>query len=1110
MNTVRLPLTLGAIAVALVCSLAIANAQTNALAANPPDLTFINQGGVNPAPQSVLISSSSPVGVTATAFSDTNWLVVAPSSGTTPVSLTVSIAAGAPTVTDTGFISIVSAGGAQLTVPVTITAGASSTLTATPNSLSFNFAANSSVPATSTVSVSSNNASVTSFAATASTSNGGNWLTVFPAGGSVPGSFQVTANPATLGSGVFNAAIAINPPGTTGIVVPVLVTVAGTPALNVSPGQLSFAYQVGTSTPAAQTLSLTSSTGSNISFTASSNTSTCGSNWLVISPTTGATPSSLSVQVNTSGLTPGNCAGEVDISASGVSNATVKIPVALLVSTNPLLLVPSVGPTFNYQLGSAAPPAAQSVQITSSGAALNIAASVTAANGSPTFVTVTPATGTTPQSLALSLNAATLASIGPGTYNNTVVVSSAGAGNSPQSFPVTLVVSSNPVLLASVQSLNFNYEIGQASPSNQTFTVSSTGAPLNYQVSASTTNCNGFLSATPANASTYGSQNQVVVSVTTTGLTTAQTCNGNITITVPGSTTPPFVIPVTLNASATPLVNVSQSTISVTALIGSAATLQTVAVTSTDPNTQLAFSAVAATNPIGLTWLSVTPNSGNTPSNLQITINPASLAAGVYAGTITVTSSAPNVPAQIVNVTLTVVSSNATATPAAGLVFTESVGGAVPPSQTVQIGGVPAGVTIGALATLLNGSGWLTASVAANVVTVAANGTQLPPGSYAGVVTVIVPGAGNSPLYVPVTLNVGAAPTLSLSSNVANFAFQQGTSTTPPSVSIQATSTGGSVPFTATFASNKGGAFATVTPASGSTPANLTIAFNAAVVAGLAAGSYTGTVTVSSPTIAGGNQIITVNLTVTAAATPLITSVKNGASFQATGSVAPGEIISIFGIGVGPANPPQGISFALTASGTVPTTLGNVSVTFNGVAAPLLFVSATQVNAIVPYEMASATNANVVVSLDGTPSLSFPLQIVSTSAAIFATSQNGSGQGAILNQDSTVNNLGNPAAKNSVVQIFGTGEGQIKPAGLTGCVTSATPPFSLLVATPVTVTIGGQPASIQYSGEAPGLVCGVVQVNARVPTTIGSGPQPVVLTIGNSANNQQIITVAVQ
>jgi uncharacterized protein (TIGR03437 family) len=391
-------------------------------------------------------------------------------------------------------------------------------------------------------------------------------------------------------------------------------------------------------------------------------------------------------------------------------------------------------------------------------------------------------------------------------------------------------------------------------------------------------------------------------------------------------------------------------------------------------------------------------------------------------------------------------------------------------------------------------------------VAVTANGTALPQGAYAGVVTVFVPGAGNSPLNVPVTLTVGAAPTLSVTPMSVNLTAQLGT-TINGSATVSVSSTGSNVPFTATFTPTTGGAFATVSPASGTAPATITIALNAAVVNTLTAGTYTGTVTVASQNIAGGNKTVAVNLTVTPAATPAITSLVNGASLQPSNSVSPGLIITFFGTNLGPTTP---VSFALTPAGTVPTTLGGTTVMFDNVAAPVLYTSATQVNAIVPYEVASRTTSQITIMNNGTTSANFPVQLVATAPGIFSLTQNGSGQGAILNQDSSVNGASNAAAKNSVIQIFATGEGQIVPAGTTGCVTTTKPPFPMPVATPVTVKIGGQTATTQYMGEAPGLVCGVLQVNAVIPSTVGDGPQSISLTVGTATNSAQNITVAVQ
>ena len=1091
---------------ALVGCFDTARAQ-NALSASPQQLTFNTQTGVATTSQSILLTSSSPVSVVVSATSANNWLTVTPTSGITPLSLTVSIGSTAPTSgTSAGFINVSSSAG-SVSIPVALNANSPGTspLSASPNSVSFTFAPGSTVSQTQTVNVSSSSSSVNTFTATGSTNNSANWLTVNPTSGLVPGSFQVSVNPSALGSaGTFNAAVAINAPGTTGIVLPILVTQQGTASLNTTPSQFSFGYQIGTALPTAQTLTITSSTGSAVSFTASTTTTTCGGNWLVLSQMLGATPSTLTVSVNTAGLSAGPvCTGDINISSPGLS--TVVIPVSLLVSTSPLLQAPATGPTFNYQIGGTVP-ASQNVQITSTTSGLSFTAAATPANNGPNFLQVSPASGTTPQALSLSLNPTVLATLGPGTYSENVTVSSTSAGNPSQAFTVTLMVSSNPVLTSSASGLNFNYEIGQTAPASQTITISSSGAPLNYQVSTNTTNCSGFLTATPANGSTFGNTNQVVVSVNSSGLT-PQVCSGNVVLTVPGTSTS-LQIPVSLNVSTSALLNVGLASINVTALAGSTAAIpETVAITSTDNSSQN-FAATASTSPAGLTWLSVTPNNGVTPTNLQVTINPTGLALGTYSGTITIQGTG-SIPAQTIPVTLTIASAAVTATPAS-LTFSQSVGGSAPPSQNIQIGSVPAGTTVGAVASMLNGSGWLTTSVAGSTVTVNVNGSQLAAGTYSGVVTVIVPGAQNSPLNVPVTLTVGATPTLSVSPTTVNMTYQLGSQSTLQVYPVQITSTGANIPITATFTPTTGGNFATLSLTSPTAPSTLNISVNAAVAQSLAVGTYSGKVDVASSSIPGGDQFVTVNLTISAGTTPAILEITNAGSLQ-PGPIAPGEIISIFGTNIGPAAPASGTGFQPTSNGTVPITLAGVAMTINSVPTPLIFVAPGQINAIVPYEISGQTTANVVVSLNGATSASFQVQVVPTSPAIFSLSFTGNGQGAILNQNNSVNSTSNPAAKGSIIQIFGTGEGQLVPAVQTGCFTGLTLPVPKPVATPITVTIGGQPATpITYAGEAPGEVCGVIQIDATVPTTIGSGAQPVVLTIGTATNSQQNITVAVQ
>jgi uncharacterized protein (TIGR03437 family) len=172
-----------------------------------------------------------------------------------------------------------------------------------------------------------------------------------------------------------------------------------------------------------------------------------------------------------------------------------------------------------------------------------------------------------------------------------------------------------------------------------------------------------------------------------------------------------------------------------------------------------------------------------------------------------------------------------------------------------------------------------------------------------------------------------------------------------------------------------------------------------------------------------------------------------------------------------------------------------VQVLVNGAAAPLLFVRADQINAVAPYEIANSVgqHVNVQVVNNGVKGNSIGEAVVNTAPAIFSL---GNGQGAILNQDNTVNGAGNPAAKGSVITIYATGEGQLNPSGIDGRL--AFDPLASLPrpAAPVQVSIGGMNAAYTYAGTAPTSFEGFFQVNAVVPPNTPSGAVPVILTVG--------------
>jgi uncharacterized protein (TIGR03437 family) len=239
-----------------------------------------------------------------------------------------------------------------------------------------------------------------------------------------------------------------------------------------------------------------------------------------------------------------------------------------------------------------------------------------------------------------------------------------------------------------------------------------------------------------------------------------------------------------------------------------------------------------------------------------------------------------------------------------------------------------------------------------------------------------------------------------------------------------------------------------------------------------------------------------------AAPAPQISSggILNGAGFGG-GPIAPGEIIAIFGERIGPASAK---TLKLTGDNRVDTNLGVTRVLFDDVAAPLIFVSERQINAVVPYEVAGKATVNVVVVHRGIRSSPANTPVSQAAPGIFTQNAQGNGQGSILNQDLSINSSSNPAARGSIVAIYATGGGQTNPPLQTGSV----PTGQTTQAAPVTVTIGGAQADVVYAGNAPALVAGVLQVNVRVPD-VPTGNQSVVISVAGQASPQNV-TLAVQ
>jgi uncharacterized protein (TIGR03437 family) len=257
------------------------------------------------------------------------------------------------------------------------------------------------------------------------------------------------------------------------------------------------------------------------------------------------------------------------------------------------------------------------------------------------------------------------------------------------------------------------------------------------------------------------------------------------------------------------------------------------------------------------------------------------------------------------------------------------------------------------------------------------------------------------------------------------------------------------------------------------------------------------------PTYLPKGDSLLVHFTNLAASGPALAALQNSAS-SAGGSVSPGMIFTLYGSGIGPA---VLVGASLDANGKLATAQSGVTITFDGVAAPIVYVSATQVAGVVPYELAGNSSTQVVVHYNGQDSAPLTVTVASAVPGLFSANFSGSGPAVAFNQDTSLNSSANPAAKGSIVVLFGTGEGQTRPPGVDGEIASQG-----LLPKPqatCTATVGGLPATILYCGAVPFVVEGEFQLNLQLSPDTPGGSQPVVVTIG-SAQSQPNLTVFVQ
>jgi uncharacterized protein (TIGR03437 family) len=216
-------------------------------------------------------------------------------------------------------------------------------------------------------------------------------------------------------------------------------------------------------------------------------------------------------------------------------------------------------------------------------------------------------------------------------------------------------------------------------------------------------------------------------------------------------------------------------------------------------------------------------------------------------------------------------------------------------------------------------------------------------------------------------------------------------------------------------------------------------------------------------------------------------TVQNEASGEA-GTVAPGEIVTLRGYGIGPAS-------ATLASSQAPVDqLGGTQVTFGGVAAPVFSAQSQQVTVQVPWEIAGQTSTEVVVTYNGGPpggaSASVPVVVSTAAPGIFA----------VANSDGTLNSPSNPAKAGGFITIYGTGGGVTNPIGITGGLWPINASLATLIL-PVPVSVGGTNATVLYAGSAPTLESGYFQINVALPSGLqASSAVNLVVKVGGSSS----------
>ncbi len=543
---------------------------------------------------------------------------------------------------------------------------------------------------------------------------------------------------------------------------------------------------------------------------------------------------------------------------------------------------------------------------------------------------------------------------------------------------------------------------------------------------------------------------------------------------------------------AAPSIKVTPATLTFTYQEGSAAlpAAQTLAISAASG----AASTTVVVNTGGSQWITCSPNLGKTALAVKVSVNPTSLPIGQYSETLILTTPETTGDPIIVPVTLVIraAPSDIRVTPTT-LAITHRLGDA--PPLPVNVGLNTTGGLLSYSASV-TGTKWMRVAPAGGAVfpgfrtnvSVTVDIADLTPGAQKGTLTIATPDAVTKTTTVTVNLSVQPGQP------VANSIW-------PPRINVGATDS------TVTITGER--YFSGTTVKTGNTVLKTTIlgpnALNVVIPGSLMAVPGNIPLVVANPD-PGGGAAGAINFEVLPPG-PLLLAVVNAAS-QLPTALAPATVFTIYGSGLGP----DTLASFDGSTPYLPTTLGNTRVYINGAAVPLIYTSNRQLSAVTPSTLEPDRAHMIEVEYGAFRSLPFPFLSVAASPALFTTTGTGNGNAAAFQVDPvtgaySLNSDKTPASKGSVLVLYATGIAPVQPI----------PPDGFVAIGPsnnniqgLSVLLGDSPADLLYAGYAPGLVVGIVQINARVPETTPTGKAvPILLKVG-SATSQAGVTLNVK